>query len=104
MKTQNELTRAKERPKLGAAHARARDAYRDVPILKSPTWKNEVAAYFFFGGISAGAGLIGAIAETFWGGRGKRVGPTSHHGSFFALFPFPPLLIDDPGMASTGKP
>ena len=33
---------------LGAAHVNPRDAYRDVPILKQPTWNNEVAAYFFF--------------------------------------------------------
>ena len=38
----------------GAAHVNARDAYRDVPVLKQPTWNNEVAAYFFFGGVSAG--------------------------------------------------
>jgi hypothetical protein len=35
----------------GAAHLNPRDAYRDVPILKQPTWNNGVAAYFFFGGI-----------------------------------------------------
>jgi hypothetical protein len=39
---------------LGAAHLNPRDAYRDVPILKSPVWNNEIAAYFFLAGSRQG--------------------------------------------------
>lgn len=85
---------------LGAAHTNPRDAYKDVPILKQPTWNHEVAAYFFFGGISAGSALIGSIAEVVGGERRKKLARTAHYVSFAALLPCPPLLIDDLGMPS----
>src|SRR5438093_11931776 len=87
-----------KQPSLGAAHLRARDAYRDVPILKRPTWNNEVAAYFFFGGISAGAALIGSLADVFGGERRKELARTANYVSFAALLRCPPLLIEDLGM------
>ena len=30
-------------------------SYYDVPMLKPPVWKWEIATYFFLGGLSAGA-------------------------------------------------
>ncbi len=84
-------------PNTGAAHAHTRDAYRDVPILKRPTWNHEVAAYFFFGGISAGAALIGSLAEVFGGEDHEKLARTAHYVSFATLLPCPPLLIDDLG-------
>ncbi|HVF98825.1 MAG TPA: NrfD/PsrC family molybdoenzyme membrane anchor subunit, partial [Chloroflexia bacterium] len=84
----------------GAAHTNPREAYRDVPILKQPTWNHEVAAYFFFGGISAGSALIGSIAEVVGGERHKKLARTAHYVSFAALLPCPPLLIDDLGTPS----
>lgn len=77
---------------LGAAHLRARDAYRDVPILKKPTWNNEVAAYFFLGGISAGAAMIGSIADIVGGERNRRLARTAHFVSFATLLPCPSTL------------
>src|SRR5690242_2578103 len=53
----------------GAAHVQPRDAYRDVPILKQPTWKHEIAAYFYLGGVSAGAYVLASLAETVGGER-----------------------------------
>src|SRR5438552_11721200 len=85
-------------PATGAAHIHSRDAYRDVPILKRPTWNNEVAAYFFFGGVSAGAALIGSLAEVFGGDRRKDLARTAHYVSFATLVLCPPLLIADLGM------
>ena len=82
---------------LGAAHTNPRDAYRDVPILKQPTWNHEVAAYFFFGGISAGSAMLGSIAGIA-GERHKRLARLAHWVSFVTLLPCPPLLIDDLGM------
>jgi formate-dependent nitrite reductase membrane component NrfD len=83
----------------GAAHLDPRDAYRDVPILKRPTWNHEVAAYFFFGGVSAGAAMIGSIADIVGQGkRHERLARVAHYVSFTTLLPCPPLLIDDLGM------
>jgi formate-dependent nitrite reductase membrane component NrfD len=82
----------------GAAHTNPRDAYRDVPILKQPTWNHEVAAYFFFGGISAGSAMLGSIAAVAGGERHKRLARLAHWVSFVTLLPCPPLLIDDLGM------
>ncbi|GAC1432243.1 MAG: polysulfide reductase NrfD [Chloroflexota bacterium] len=81
----------------GAAHARTRDAYRDVPILQAPTWGHEVAAYFFFGGISAGSAVIGSLAALVPGRDLRVLARTAHYVSLAALLPCPPLLIDDLG-------
>ncbi len=86
-----------KKPATGAAHTHTRDAYRDVPILKRPTWNHEIAAYFFFGGISAGAALIGSLAEVFGGEERQKLARTAHYVSFATLLPCPPLLIDDLG-------
>ncbi len=83
---------------LGAAHLRARDAYRNVPILKQPTWNHEVAAYFFFGGVSAGAALLGSIASLVDGKGYKDLARVAHYVSFATLLPCPFLLIDDLGV------
>lgn len=85
---------------LGAAHLNPRDAYRDVPLLKPPTWKNEVAAYFYFGGISGGASVIAALAELFGGPSLKRLANVAHWVSLLTLLPCPPLLIADLGAPS----
>lgn len=85
------------RPDQGAAVAHTRDAYRDVPILKRPTWGHEIAAYFFFGGISSGAAIIGSLASLVDGTRHTTLARTAHYVSLAALLPCPPLLIDDLG-------
>jgi len=85
---------------LGAAHLNPRDAYRDVPILKAPVWKNEIAGYFFLGGISAGSALIGSLAELFGGERRKKLARTAHYISLATFLPCPLLLIDDLGVPS----
>ncbi|MDQ6694837.1 MAG: polysulfide reductase NrfD [Chloroflexota bacterium] len=82
---------------LGAAHTNPADAYKGVPILKLPVWHNEVAAYFFFGGISAGSAIIGSLAEVFGGERYKQLARTAHYVSFATLLPCPPLLVADLG-------
>jgi formate-dependent nitrite reductase membrane component NrfD len=93
-----EQTRKSKPGPLGAAHVNPRDAYRDVPILKQPTWNNEIAAYFFFGGISAGSAIVGSLAEVAGGRKHERLARIAHYVSFAALLPCPPLLIDDLGL------
>src|SRR5690348_8955929 len=83
---------------LGAAHRDPRDAYRDVPILKQPTWKNEIAGYFFLGGISGGASIIAALAELVGGRSLHRLARVAHWVAFLTLLPCPPLLIADLGL------
>lgn len=84
--------------KQGAAHLRGRDAYKDVPILKPPPWKADIEAYFFFGGISAGAAILGSLADVFGGKERQRLAHTAHYVSFVTLLPCPILLIDDLGV------
>ena len=82
-----------------AAHAHARDAYRDVPILQTPTWNNDIAAYFFLGGVSSGAFVLGALLDAS-GTKRSRLAQTAQIVSFIAMLPCPALLIDDLGKPS----
>lgn len=80
----------------GAAHTDPADAYAGVPILQEPRWHHELAAYFWFGGISSGAGLIGALAELS-GERWRPLARTAQTVSFAAMVPCAPLLIVELG-------
>ena len=80
----------------GAAHADPADAYAGVPILQAPKWHNEIAAYFWFGGISSGAALLGTLADLS-GGRWRGLARTAHLVSFATMVPCAPLLIADLG-------
>jgi formate-dependent nitrite reductase membrane component NrfD len=95
---QRQGKRERKHNPFGAAHVNARDAYRGVPVLKQPTWNNEVAAYFFFGGVSAGALILAAVAQLMGGDKNRRLVKTAQYVSFATLLPCPPLLIDDLGM------
>jgi formate-dependent nitrite reductase membrane component NrfD len=83
--------------RLGSTHRRPRDAYREVPILQSPTWHHPIAAYRYCGGISSGAYLLGTLAALTGGERLRTMARTAHYVSFAALLPCPPLLIADLG-------
>ena len=86
-------------PRPNAAHVKARDAYKDVPILQSPTWNNDIAAYFFLGGVSSGAYLLGAVLDASPIER-RGLARTAHLVSFATMLACPPLLIDDLGKPS----
>ena len=83
--------------RLGSTHRRPRDAYRAVPLLQSPTWHHPIAAYFYCGGISSGAYLVGTLAALTGGARLRTMARTAHYVLFAALLPCPPLLIVDLG-------
>ena len=72
-------------------------SYYDVPILKKPVWKWQIASYFFFGGLSAGAYMLGRIAGRMGGKQHRRVEHVASYVALAALVPCPPLLIDDLG-------
>lgn len=80
--------------------ARARDAYNDVPILQRPTWDNDIAAYFFLGGISSGASVLGALLALAGGPERCTLARTARIVSFAAMLPCPAFLIDDLGRPS----
>ncbi len=72
-------------------------SYYDVPLLKKPVWSWEIATYFFFGGLSAGAYVLGRAAER---GGGRKYRDLTRMASYVALgtlMPCPPLLIADLG-------
>jgi formate-dependent nitrite reductase membrane component NrfD len=72
------------------------DAYAGVPILQEPRWNHEIAAYFYLGGISSGAALLGALADLS-GERWRPLARTAQVVAFAAMVPCTPLLIDDLG-------
>ena len=82
--------------RFGAAHEDPADAYAGVSILQRPMWNNEIAAYFYLGGISSGAAILGALADLS-GERWRTLAQTARVVSFAAMLPCPPLLIDDLG-------
>lgn len=83
-----------------SAHVNPRDAYRDVPILREPTWNEEIAAYFYLGGAASGAYTLGALASLFGGRQREKLAHTAYMVAFAAVVPCAPLLIADLGMAS----
>lgn len=74
-------------------------SYYDVPMLKRPLWKWEIACYFFLGGMSSGAYVLSRLAERH-GGKDGPYRDVTRIGTYLALasfVPCPPLLIHDLG-------
>lgn len=72
-------------------------SYYDISILKPPVWSPEVAAYFFLGGLSAGAYVIARCAERC---ASRDCGEITRYGTYISLataLPCAPLLIMDLG-------
>jgi formate-dependent nitrite reductase membrane component NrfD len=72
-------------------------SYYDVPMLKPPVWKWEIATYFFLGGLSAGAYCIARMASRFGGKRYQDITEAGTLIAAAAFAPCPPLLIRDLG-------
>ena len=72
-------------------------AYYDIPLLKPPVWKWEIPAYFFLGGLSAGAFVLSRMAERFGGEKGKGMRRAGTAIACAAYAPCPVLLILDLG-------
>ena len=81
----------------GTAYVNPRDAYSGVPILAQPTWGQQIAAYFYLGGISSGAFVLGSLARLAGGERRLQVSRTAQYVSFATILPCAPLLIADLG-------
>jgi len=70
-------------------------SYYDVPILKRPPWKWEIAWYFYLGGLSAGAYTIARLAERAGGKKYREISRAGAYVSLLSFLPCPPLLIHD---------
>ena len=66
-------------------------------MLKAPVWKWEIASYFFLGGVSAGAYLLGRMADRFGGREYRDLSRAAAKVAVAALAPCAPLLIHDLG-------
>ncbi len=75
----------------------AADGYFGIPLLKQPTWRWQIAWYFFLEGISAGSFLISGLSELLGKRRWSRLSRTGFYISFASLVPCPLLLISDLG-------
>jgi formate-dependent nitrite reductase membrane component NrfD len=53
----------KERAMVPRARPAAHDSYYGRPILKQPTWKHWIPAYFFSGGLAGGSSMLAAGAR-----------------------------------------
>lgn len=71
--------------------------YYDVPMIKAPVWTAEISAYFFLGGLSAGAYVVGRMAERFGGGQAQALTSRAAWLAALSFVPCPPLLIADLG-------
>lgn len=72
-------------------------SYYDISMLKPPVWKWEVAAYFFLGGLSAGAYILSRLAERFGGPEQRDARRAGAAIAALAALPCAPLLIIDLG-------
>jgi len=91
------LTQAQGEQTALARRSNDEPKYYDVSFLKPPVWKWEIASYFFFGGLSGGAYLIGQMAEHFGQREHEDIAKLASYVSMGALLPCPPLLIKDLG-------
>lgn len=78
-------------------HPGGEPSYYNVPILKSPPWKWEIASYFFLGGLSAGAYTIARLAERAGGEKYREISRAGAYVALLSFLPCPPLLIHDLG-------
>jgi len=89
------------KPQVAPSHdpqaIKAEPSYYDVPLLKKPVWKWEIASYFFLGGLSAGAYVLGRAAERAGGEKYRDLTRMAAYVALGTLMPCPPLLIHDLG-------
>ena len=76
----------------------AAPSYYDIAMLQRPVWEGwTIGSYFFFGGLSGGAYLLGRMAELFGGRQFRDVRKAGTTVALLASLPIAPLLIIDLG-------
>ncbi len=86
--------------KLARTDDATQQGYYGLPMLKRPTWRWQIAWYFYLEGVSSGAFLTASLAELFGGRRMKPVVRAGRRVAFLSFLPCPPLLIHDLGVRS----
>ena len=71
--------------------------YYDYPVVRRPVWTWEVPAYFWLGGLGAGAFVTASLAQTFGSADDRRIAADGFYVAAAALVPCAPLLIADLG-------
>src|SRR6202000_1038149 len=85
-------------PQQAKASISPEHSYYDLSPLKPPVWKWQIAAYFFLGGMSAGALILARLAERFGGGKSfQQITRFGTYAAIAAAAPCPLFLIDDLG-------
>ena len=73
------------------------EGYYDYPVVRRPVWTWEVPAYFWLGGMAAGAFVTASLAQTVGSGDDRRIAADGYYVAAAALVPCAPLLIADLG-------
>ncbi|MGH9536133.1 MAG: NrfD/PsrC family molybdoenzyme membrane anchor subunit, partial [Terriglobales bacterium] len=76
----------------------AAEPYYGIPFLKRPTWKWQIAGYFFLGGIAGASFALAALADGFRSPDAAALRRAGFETSLAALLPCPGLLIWDLGL------
>jgi formate-dependent nitrite reductase membrane component NrfD len=71
--------------------------YYGQPVIHRPHWQWLITTYFFLGGISGSAAVIGSLARLTGGANATRTSQIATYVSFLALLPCPVCLILDLG-------
>jgi formate-dependent nitrite reductase membrane component NrfD len=71
--------------------------YYDYPVVRRPVWTWEVPAYFWLGGMAAGAYVTSSLAQAFGSPEDRRSSAGGYFVAAAALVPCAPLLIADLG-------
>jgi len=84
-------------PLAGEDQARGDGGYYDYPVVRRPVWTWEVPAYFWLGGMAAGAYVTASLAQGFGSADDRRATAGGYYLAAAALVPCAPLLIADLG-------
>src|SRR5262249_10316985 len=68
-----------------------KEGYYGLPMLKRPTWRWQIAGYFFLEGVSAGSFLMASLAGRAGGKRFRPGTRAGHVTGRLAVLPCPPL-------------
>jgi formate-dependent nitrite reductase membrane component NrfD len=66
-------------------------------VVRRPVWTWEVPAYFWLGGLAAGAFVTASVAQTFGSADDRRIAGDGYYFAAAAIVPCAPLLIADLG-------
>ena len=73
------------------------EGYYEYPVVRRPVWTWEVPAYFWLGGMAAGAFVTASVAQTIGSNEDRRVAADGYFVAAAAIVPCAPLLIADLG-------